>query len=105
MNTEPLAVCRSVSVTYGTGTSQVKALDDGHLRAITLPMLFAADSGGAGLRVALDALCARASEAVANGYSAALVSAGFRAVGEPATARGGLALSYERGERHVLYAE
>src|SRR5437899_5535310 len=38
--------------------AQVKALDDGHLRAITLPMLFAADSGGAGLRSALDTLCA-----------------------------------------------
>src|SRR5437870_2239501 len=54
--------------------AQVKALDDGHLRAITLPMLFAADSGGAGLRVALDALCARASEAVANGYTILLLS-------------------------------
>lgn len=28
MNAEPLALCRSVSVTYGTGTSVVKALDD-----------------------------------------------------------------------------
>jgi len=36
--------------------AQVKELDDGHLRAITLPMLFPAGSGGEGLRAALDDL-------------------------------------------------
>ncbi len=54
--------------------AQVKALDDGHLRAITLPILFPAGSGGPGLRQALDALCARASEAVADGYTILVLS-------------------------------
>src|SRR3989475_6315823 len=54
--------------------AQVKALDDGHLRAVTLPMLFPADGGGAGLRSALDTLCARASEAVATGYTILVLS-------------------------------
>src|SRR5207302_1893538 len=42
---------------------QVKQLDDGHLRAITLPTLFPAGSGGAGLRAALEEICERAAEA------------------------------------------
>src|SRR2546422_7010481 len=54
--------------------AQVKALDDGHLRAVTLPMLFPADGSGAGLRSALDTLCARASEAVAAGYTILVLS-------------------------------
>src|SRR3989475_4734714 len=54
--------------------AQVKALDDGHLRAVTLPMLFPADGGGAGLRSARDTLCARASEAVAAGYTILVLS-------------------------------
>ena len=45
--------------------AQVKALDDGPLRAITLPILFPAGSGGDGLRAALDALCEAAADAVA----------------------------------------
>src|SRR5439155_1059864 len=44
--------------------AQIKQLDDGHLHAITLPMLFPAGSGGAGLRAALEELCERAAEAV-----------------------------------------
>jgi glutamate synthase domain-containing protein 2/glutamate synthase domain-containing protein 3 len=54
--------------------AQVKALDDGHLRTVTLPILFAAGSGGAGLRAALDELCARASRAVADGYTIVVLS-------------------------------
>ncbi len=54
--------------------AQVKALDDGHLRAITLPTLFPARSGGAGLRAALDQLGRRASEAVADGCTILVLS-------------------------------
>src|SRR5438874_1253039 len=54
--------------------AQVKALDDGHLRATTLPILFAKRSGGPGLRAALDDLCARASKAVADGDTILVLS-------------------------------
>src|SRR5436309_5226323 len=54
--------------------AQVNALDDGHLRATTLPIVFAAGSGGDGLRAALDALCTRASKAVADGYTILVLS-------------------------------
>src|SRR2546428_2901228 len=54
--------------------AQVKALDDGHLRAITLPILFPVRSGGVGLRRALDDLCEQASEAVTEGYSILVLS-------------------------------
>jgi glutamate synthase domain-containing protein 2/glutamate synthase domain-containing protein 1/glutamate synthase domain-containing protein 3 len=54
--------------------AQVKALDEGSLRTITLPMLFPARSGGAGLRDALDRLCARASDAVDAGYTILVLS-------------------------------
>ncbi len=54
--------------------AQVKALDDGHLRATTLPILFAKRSGGPGLRAALDDLCARASKAVADGQTILVLS-------------------------------
>jgi glutamate synthase (NADPH/NADH) large chain len=54
--------------------AQVKALDDGHLRAITLPTLFRADGGGAALEEALEALCEAASKAVADGYSILVLS-------------------------------
>ncbi len=54
--------------------AQVKALDDGVLRAITLPILFPAGSGGAGLEAALEELCARASQAVADGCTILVLS-------------------------------
>src|SRR5438309_3929648 len=54
--------------------AQIKALDDGHLRATTLPILFAKRSGGPGLRAALDDLCARASKAVADGHTILVLS-------------------------------
>jgi glutamate synthase (ferredoxin) len=54
--------------------AQVKALDDGALRAITLPILFSTKLGGAGLRAALDELCERASDAVAQGYTILVLS-------------------------------
>jgi glutamate synthase (NADPH/NADH) large chain len=54
--------------------AQVKALDDGHLRTRVLSMLFPAGSGGEGLRRALDDLCRRASESVAQGYTILVLS-------------------------------
>src|SRR5215813_12596798 len=54
--------------------AQVKALDDGHLRATTLPIVFAAGSGGDGLRAALNTLCSRASQAVAAGKTILVLS-------------------------------
>ncbi len=54
--------------------AQVKALDEGSLRAITLPTLFPAKLGGEGLEAALDELCERASDAVAQGYTILVLS-------------------------------
>jgi glutamate synthase domain-containing protein 2/glutamate synthase domain-containing protein 1/glutamate synthase domain-containing protein 3 len=54
--------------------ARVKALDDGHLRALTLPALFSAGSGGAGLERALDELRRAASTAVAGGYTILVLS-------------------------------
>ncbi|MFN8544263.1 MAG: glutamate synthase large subunit [Candidatus Binatia bacterium] len=54
--------------------AQVKALDDGHLRAITLPILFPAGSGGEGLGQALDDLCQRACAALAEGHTILVLS-------------------------------
>jgi glutamate synthase (NADPH) large chain len=54
--------------------AQVKALDDGPLRAITLPIVFPAGSGGDGLRDALERLCEAAADAVAGGYSILVLS-------------------------------
>jgi glutamate synthase (ferredoxin) len=54
--------------------AQVKALDDGSLRAITLPILFSTKLGGAGLEAALDELCERATDAVSQGYSILVLS-------------------------------
>src|SRR5204863_9394100 len=63
--------CRQLHLKSPTLTNeqlaQIKALDDGHLRTVTLPAVFPAGSGGDGLRAALDRLCRRASAAVADG--------------------------------------
>jgi len=70
--------CRQLQVKSPTLSNeqlaQVKALDDGHLRAITLPILYPKRSGGAGLRAALDALCTRASAAVKDGCTILVLS-------------------------------
>jgi glutamate synthase domain-containing protein 2/glutamate synthase domain-containing protein 3 len=52
----------------------VKALNDGHLRAFPLPTIFPAGSGGEGLRNALHETCAKASKAVADGYTILVLS-------------------------------
>jgi glutamate synthase domain-containing protein 2/glutamate synthase domain-containing protein 1/glutamate synthase domain-containing protein 3 len=54
--------------------AQVKALDEGHLRTITLPILFPAGSGGPGLRAALEELCRLAADAVDQGATVLVLS-------------------------------
>jgi glutamate synthase domain-containing protein 2/glutamate synthase domain-containing protein 1/glutamate synthase domain-containing protein 3 len=54
--------------------AQIKEIDRGHLRSEILPILFAADRGGEGLRAALDELCARASAAVDAGATILVLS-------------------------------
>src|SRR5262249_28270215 len=54
--------------------AQVKALDSGTLRALTLPIVFPAGRGGAGLRAALEQLCESAADAVARGYTVLVLS-------------------------------
>src|SRR5512139_157407 len=55
-----------------------RGLDGGHasrgLKAITLPMLFRAKDGGAGLRKALEDLRDKASECIAEGYNIVILS-------------------------------
>ncbi len=57
---------------------KIRALDGGPqakgLRAMTLPMLFRAKDGGAGLRKALEDLRAKASECIAEGYNILVLS-------------------------------
>jgi glutamate synthase domain-containing protein 2/glutamate synthase domain-containing protein 1/glutamate synthase domain-containing protein 3 len=54
--------------------AQIKALDEGQLRTVTLPILFPAGSGGPGLRAALEELCRRAADAVEQGYTIIVLS-------------------------------
>ncbi len=53
---------------------KIKRLAQPGLRSITLPALFKAGDGEAGLRAALDDLCRRASEAIAGGYTIIVLS-------------------------------
>src|SRR5690606_30421133 len=48
---------------------KIRALNQHGFRTKTLPMLFPAGSGGAGLAAALDELCRQASAAIGEGYS------------------------------------
>jgi len=54
--------------------AQVQALDADGLHAVTLPILYPVRDGGAGLRKALDALCASASGALAAGKTILVLS-------------------------------
>jgi glutamate synthase domain-containing protein 2/glutamate synthase domain-containing protein 1/glutamate synthase domain-containing protein 3 len=54
--------------------AKIKCLDRPGLRSITLATLYAVASGGDGLRRALDALCAKASQAIADGYTIIVLS-------------------------------
>src|SRR5512138_1777421 len=57
---------------------KIRGLDGGHgsrgLKAITLPILFRAKGGGAGLRKALEDLRFKASECIAEGYNIIILS-------------------------------
>jgi glutamate synthase domain-containing protein 2/glutamate synthase domain-containing protein 1/glutamate synthase domain-containing protein 3 len=54
--------------------AQLQAIRHGRLRSVTLPMRYAVRDGGAGLRAALEALCAAASSAVADGATILILS-------------------------------
>jgi glutamate synthase domain-containing protein 2/glutamate synthase domain-containing protein 3 len=54
--------------------AQLKAIDTHGLRAVTLPIVYPVRDGGAGLRAALDALCAAASKAIAGGATMLILS-------------------------------
>ncbi len=53
---------------------KIKRIDNGQLRSTTLPILFEVARGGEGLRAALDELCARASQAIAEGTTIVVLS-------------------------------
>jgi glutamate synthase (NADPH) large chain len=53
---------------------QIRHFSIRHFRAITLPLLYHAEEGGARLQYALDELCKRASNAVEAGYSILILS-------------------------------
>jgi glutamate synthase domain-containing protein 2/glutamate synthase domain-containing protein 1/glutamate synthase domain-containing protein 3 len=70
--------CRQLKLTSPILTNaqlaKIKRLSQAGLRSITLPALFAAEQGEAGMRAALDELCQRSSEAIANGYTIIIIS-------------------------------
>ncbi len=53
---------------------KIRNVDVDEIRSITLPILFKAAEGGAGLQKAMDNLCAAASKAVDNGYAILVLS-------------------------------
>ena len=53
---------------------RIRECTDGCFDAITLSMCYAADQGAAGMEAALDALCARAEEAVRSGHNVLILS-------------------------------
>ena len=54
--------------------AQLRHIDERGFKSVTLPMLFDADSGGAGLARALEDLQRRTSEAVEEGYTIIILS-------------------------------
>jgi glutamate synthase domain-containing protein 2/glutamate synthase domain-containing protein 1/glutamate synthase domain-containing protein 3 len=70
--------CRQLSLEHLTLSNaelaQLQEIDAPGFRAITLSTLFRVDSGEAGLRAALDTLCAAASRAVADGCTILVLS-------------------------------
>jgi glutamate synthase domain-containing protein 2/glutamate synthase domain-containing protein 1/glutamate synthase domain-containing protein 3 len=70
--------CRQLQLTgptlSNTEVAAVKALDRPGLHTITLPTLFPTGTGGEGLRGALDVLCRRVTQAVADGYTILVLS-------------------------------
>jgi glutamate synthase domain-containing protein 2/glutamate synthase domain-containing protein 1/glutamate synthase domain-containing protein 3 len=70
--------CRQLRLTTPILTNaqlaQLKRLSQPGLKSITLPTLFRADDGEAGLRAALDELCRQSSDAIAKGYTIIVLS-------------------------------
>jgi len=54
--------------------AKISHIDRHGFKTVTLPMLFPVAAGGAGLAHALDELCQRASQAIADGYSFIILS-------------------------------
>src|SRR5207237_614188 len=54
--------------------AKIRHLDQNGFRTLTLPMLFPASSGGVGLTQALDELCRKAHDAIAQGYTFIILS-------------------------------
>ncbi len=53
---------------------KIRNLNDGHLKSITIPMLFPAHKGPAGLEPALSVLCHSVSKAIRDGYTLVILS-------------------------------
>ncbi len=70
--------CHQIRVDYpildNKELAKLRHSADATLRAVTLPMLFDAGEGGAGLERAMDELCRQASEAVEAGYAFLVLS-------------------------------
>jgi glutamate synthase domain-containing protein 2/glutamate synthase domain-containing protein 1/glutamate synthase domain-containing protein 3 len=54
--------------------AQIKSMSNDRLKAVTIPMLYHVKHGGDGLRKALDQLCERASQTVADGATLVVLS-------------------------------
>ncbi len=72
------ASCRQIKIDYpildNEELATLRAVSDAAFRSVTLPMLFPPAEGAAGLERAMEALCRRASEAVADGHSLIVLS-------------------------------
>ncbi len=70
--------CRQIKLRFSildnSELAKLKHVDRPGLKSITLPILFPIKEGAAGLKAALDELCRKASEAIANGYSMLILS-------------------------------
>jgi glutamate synthase (ferredoxin) len=70
--------CRQIKLRYSildnTELAKLRHVDRPGLKSITLPILFPIAEGEAGLRAALDELCRKASEAIAQGYTIIVLS-------------------------------
>ncbi|MCB1070341.1 MAG: glutamate synthase subunit alpha, partial [Kiritimatiellae bacterium] len=53
---------------------KIRTLNQGSLKAITLPMLYPIQGGGKGLEQAMEELCAKASDAIDDGYTVLILS-------------------------------
>ena len=70
--------CHQIKIPYpildNDELAKLRHLADLAFRAVTLPMLYSPSEGGAGLERAMDTLCRRASEAVAEGCTILILS-------------------------------